>query len=73
MRFRDLPVAIVSLTILATQANALETLYIVRHAEKVASWPGGAYLDSLRPLSAVGVARADELAGELADVGIAVI
>jgi phosphohistidine phosphatase SixA len=73
MRFRALPVAILSLAILATQADALDTLYVVRHAEKVASWPDGAYLDSLRPLSAAGVARADRLAAELEDAGIAAV
>jgi broad specificity phosphatase PhoE len=73
MRFRAVPVAILSLAILVTQADALETLYIVRHAEKVASWPDGAYLDSFRPLSAAGVERADELAAKLADAGIAAI
>jgi broad specificity phosphatase PhoE len=73
MRFRAVPVAILSLAILATHADALETLYIVRHAEKVASWPDVAYLDSFRPLSAAGVERADGLASELADAGIAAI
>jgi broad specificity phosphatase PhoE len=73
MRFRALPVAILSLAVLTTPAGALETLYIVRHAEKVASWPDGAYLDSFRPLSAAGVVRADKLAAELADAGIAAI
>jgi len=73
MRFRALPVAILSLAILATRADAVDTLYVVRHAETVASWPEGAYLDSFRPLSAAGVARAEGLAAELADAGIAAI
>jgi len=73
MRFRALPIALLSLAMLATQADALDTLYIVRHAEKIASWPDGAYLDSLRPLSAAGVERADKLAAELANAGIAAI
>lgn len=73
MRLSALRVAVLSLAMLATPADAVDTLYIVRHAEKVASWPAGAYLDPLRPLSAAGVARADGLATELEDAGITAI
>lgn len=45
----------------ASSAQAQPTVYIVRHAEKVASWPGG-LLDAYHPLSAQGVARAESLA-----------
>jgi len=73
MKIRALLVAMMSLAFPATQAEALDTLYIARHAEKVASWPEGSYLDPFRPLSAAGVARAGALAAELADSEIAAI
>lgn len=52
-------------------AAALEVVYLVRHAEKVAFWPP-AYED-FRPLSAEGVARSEALARHLADREIAAI
>lgn len=53
----------------AAPAAALDTIYLVRHAEKVDDWPDG--LDALRPLSCAGVARAEALAERLKDAGIA--
>ncbi|MBT5877384.1 MAG: histidine phosphatase family protein [Candidatus Latescibacteria bacterium] len=47
--------------------DAQPTVYIVRHAEKVATWPGG-ILDAYHPLSIEGVARAESLA-TIFDVG----
>ena len=41
--------------------SAQPTILIVRHAEKVETWPGG-ILDAYHPLSATGVARAESLA-----------
>ena len=40
---------------------AQPTIYIVRHAEKIDTWPGG-ILDPYHPLSEEGVARAESLA-----------
>ena len=45
----------------ANCALAQPTIYIVRHAEKIDSWPGG-ILDPYHPLSEEGVARAESLA-----------
>ena len=41
--------------------QAQPTIYIVRHAEKIDTWPGG-ILDPYHPLSEEGVARAESLA-----------
>lgn len=54
---------------LALPAAALDTLYIVRHAEKADPWP--ADLDAFRPLAPAGEARAETLAVRLNDAGIA--
>lgn len=43
------------------RVDAQPTIYIVRHAEKVDTWPDG-ILDAYHPLSTVGVARAESLA-----------
>jgi broad specificity phosphatase PhoE len=53
----------------AAPAVALDTIYLVRHAEKVDDWP--ADFDALRPLSCAGVTRAEALAERLKDAGIA--
>jgi broad specificity phosphatase PhoE len=52
---------------------ALETIYIVRHAEKVDFWPSDPSINAYRPLSEDGVATAEELADVLEDEGIAAI
>jgi phosphohistidine phosphatase SixA len=59
------------LVLLAAPAVALADVYLVRHAEKADFWPDE--LDSFRPLSSAGVARADALAKRLAGAGIAAI
>jgi len=54
----------------AVPAFALDTLYLVRHAEKIEPWPADRELDSFRPLSPAGIARAEALAERLKDAGI---
>jgi broad specificity phosphatase PhoE len=58
--------------LLATPAAALDTIYIVRHAEK-AWWPSDRELEAFQPLSPAGVSRAAALADRLKGAGIAVI
>jgi broad specificity phosphatase PhoE len=57
---------------LAAPAAALDTVYLVRHAEK-APWPAGADLDAFQPLSPAGVARAAALAVRLKNAGIVAV
>ena len=54
-------------------ARALDSIYVVRHAEKVESWPADRALGAYRPLGDDGVARARRLAELLGDRGIAAI
>lgn len=49
------------LTFFAVTASAQPTIYIVRHAEKLATWLDDDALDAFHPLSAEGVARAQKL------------
>lgn len=56
--------------VLATPASALDTIYLVRHAEKIEPWPADRDLDPFRPLSPAGIARAETLAERLKDAGI---
>ena len=57
----------------ATGAHALETVYIVRHADKVTYWPAERSLNAFRPLSRAGIDRAERLAEELAGAGVAAV
>jgi broad specificity phosphatase PhoE len=59
------------LALLATPAAALDTIYLVRHAEKAEPWP--ADLDAFRPLAPAGEHRADALAKRLKDAGVATV
>lgn len=61
------------LTLTAGPARALDTIYLVRHAEKVAGWPDGPGLDPLHPLSAVGMDRADQIAARLAEAPLVAV
>jgi broad specificity phosphatase PhoE len=63
-----LPLALV---LLALPAAALDDIYLVRHAEKVAFWPSE--FDAFQPLSPAGVARAEALAGRFKTAGIAAV
>lgn len=51
-------------------AASIETVYVVRHAQKQEPWTGN---DLLRPLSAKGVICAERLAEKLADAGVATV
>lgn len=61
---------LILLTVLLTApAAALDTVYLVRHAEK-AGWPSDRDLDAFQPLSPAGAARAEALAVRLKPAGI---
>jgi broad specificity phosphatase PhoE len=45
----------------AAPSLAIDTIYLVRHAEKADGWPKARELDALHPLNAAGVARAARL------------
>ncbi len=57
--------------LVAVPAAALDTVYLVRHAEKAAGWP--ADQDALQPLSPAGTIRAEFLASRLESAGIKAI
>jgi broad specificity phosphatase PhoE len=57
---------------LAAPAAALDTVYLVRHAEK-ASWSSDRDLDAFQPLSPEGITRAVALAERLKTAGIAAV
>ena len=52
---------------------ALDTVYLVRHAEKAEGWPDDKALDPFWPLSSAGIERARALAPRLAGRGIAAV
>lgn len=70
---RDNTLILLLLVLLAAPAAALDTVYLVRHAEKSAFWPSGRDLDAFQPLSPAGAARAEALAARLKTAGIAAI
>ena len=57
--------------LVAAPVAALDTLYLVRHAEKAAGWPPEQ--DALQPLSPAGTIRAEFLASRLESAGIKAI
>jgi len=59
------------LCLLSLPAAALDDIYLVRHAEKVAFWPSE--FDAFQPLSPAGVARAQALADRFKTAGIAAV
>jgi broad specificity phosphatase PhoE len=61
------------LTFFAVTASAQPTIYIVRHAEKLATWMEDDALDPFHPLSAEGVARAQKLTEQFQSEAIAAI
>lgn len=70
-RLRALPALL--LLLLAAPAAGLDTIWLVRHAEKMEPWPADRDLAALQPLSREGTARAEALADRLKDAGIAAI
>jgi len=69
---RLLPLLLVA-ALFAARAAALDTIYLVRHAEKADPWPTERELDAFWPLSPEGAARAQRLAARLKDAGIAAV
>jgi len=57
----------------AVTASAQPTIYIVRHAEKLATWMEDDALDPFHPLSAEGIARAQKLTEQFKPEAIAAI
>lgn len=72
-RGHPLSLLLLLLALLAVPAAALDTLYLVRHAEKAEGWPADRELDAFQPLSPAGNARAESLANRLKDAGIAAV
>ncbi len=69
---RRIAVAVFSVVVLsAVPCLALDTIYLVRHADKDTSWPDE--YDAYRPLSRAGQKRAKRLAGLLEKAGIVAI
>jgi len=70
------PVLLLLLAVSAGRADvaaALDTIYLVRHAEKAEGWPQARELDAFWPLSPAGSVRADFLASRLEKAGIAAV
>jgi phosphohistidine phosphatase SixA len=61
------------LIVVAFTASAQPTVYLVRHAEKLANWPSNEALDAFHPLSAEGAARAKKLAEQFKPGSISAI
>lgn len=72
-RVNPLSLLLLLLALFAVPAAALDTLYLVRHAEKAEGWPTDRDLDALQPLSPAGLARAEALAARLQNAGITAI
>jgi len=75
LRLRRASVPLLLLLFLTAPAAALDTIWLVRHAEKVEDtntnkWP---FQDALRPLTPEGNKRAETLATRLKDAGIAAV
>lgn len=67
------PLLLLLLAVPADVAAALDTIYLVRHAEKAEGWPQARDLDAFWPLSPAGSVRADFLASRLEKAGVAAI
>jgi broad specificity phosphatase PhoE len=61
------------LFVTAAATSAQPTLYLVRHAEKLANWPDDDDWDAFHPLSTEGVARAQKLAEQFQPGTIAAV
>lgn len=72
-RVNPLSLLLLLLALVAAPAAALDTLYLVRHAEKAEGWPADRDLDALQPLSPAGLARAEALAARLQNAGVTAI
>lgn len=72
-RVHPLSFLLLLLALFASQAAALDTVYLVRHAEKLEGWPAARELDAFQPLSPAGFARAEAWAARLKGAGIVAI
>jgi broad specificity phosphatase PhoE len=61
------------LLVAVATTSAQPTIYLVRHAEKLANWPEDENLDAYQPLSAEGIARAQKLAEQFTPGAIAAV
>jgi len=61
------------ITFFAVTASAQPTIYIVRHAEKLAAWLEDDAMDSFHPLSTEGIGRAQKLTEQFKPEAIAAI
>ncbi len=57
----------------AAPALALDTIYVVRHADKNGDWPKERALSGLQPLSELGARRALAIGEHLAESGVAAV
>ena len=64
---------LVVVALASPQAEALERIVLVRHAEKLDDWPQDSELGALRPLGEAGVRRANRMAQVLETAGIAAV
>jgi broad specificity phosphatase PhoE len=64
---------LLAMVLCAVPAAALDTVYLVRHAEKSEGWPQERGLDAFWPLSPAGQVRAEFLASRLENAGIAAV
>lgn len=64
---------LLAIVLCAVPAAALDTLYLVRHAEKSDGWPQDRELDAFWPLSPGGQVRAEWVASRLENSGIAAV
>ena len=70
---RSLALACFAMAVVAPCVQALETIYIVRHADKAAYWPKDRAMNAFHPLSRAGMERAEKLAETLKESGIVAI
>ncbi len=70
-----LPIVLITFSILlmAGHASALETIWVVRHADKVTNWAKARELNAFQPLNCEGSTRAEQIAKRLGDADIAAI
>jgi len=71
LRIIFLATAILLVSVVTTSAQP--TIYLVRHTEKLANWPGDDDLDAFQPLSAEGIARAQKLAEQFKPGAVAAV
>ena len=70
---RSLGLACFAMAVVAPSLQALETIYIVRHADKAAYWPKSRTVNAFHPLSRAGMERAEKLVEVLKDSGVVAI